>query len=112
MSQSAVNKQLKKHARAAHEKCNEVPVVLHAHQLRHAKASHWLEDRINIVQISFLPGHQQLQTTMVYTDITIEQELKALSTLEDENDKNVSKKWKNIKDGLAEFCGVKSMKIS
>jgi len=110
MSQSAVNKQLKKHARAAHRKCNEVPVDLHAHQLRHAKASHWLEDGMNIVQISFLLGHQQLQTTMVYMDITIEQELKALSTLEDENDKNVSKKWKNIKRGLAEFCGVMPMK--
>ncbi len=110
MSQAAVSKQLKKHARAAHEMCDEVPLDLHAHQLRHAKASHWLEDGMNIVQISFLLGHEQLQTTMVYIDITIEQELKALATLEDENDKKVSKKWKNIKGGLAEFCGVKLMK--
>lgn len=110
MSQTAVNKQLKKHARAAHEMCDEVPLDLHAHQLRHAKASHWLEDGMNIVQISFLLGHEQLQTTMVYLDITLEQELKALATLEDDNDKKVSKKWKTIKGGLAEFCGVKSMK--
>lgn len=110
MSQTAVNKQLKKHARAAYEICDEVPQDIHAHQLRHAKASHWLEDGMNIVQISFLLGHEQLQTTMVYLDITIEQELKALSTLEDESDKKVSKKWKNIKGGLAEFCGVKPMK--
>lgn len=112
MSQTAVNKQLKKHANAAHKICNEVPMDLHAHQLRHAKASHWLEDGMNIVQISFLLGHQQLQTTMVYIDITLEQELKALSTLEDENDKNVSKKWKSMKGGLAEFVGVKPMKKS
>jgi site-specific recombinase XerD len=110
MSQTAVSKQLKKHAGAAHEMCDEVPLDLHAHQLRHAKASHWLDDGMNIVQISFLLGHEQLQTTMVYIDITLEQELKALATLEDENDKNVSKKWKNVKGGLAEFCGVKSMK--
>jgi len=110
MSQTAVSKQLKKHARAAHEICDEVPRNFHAHQLRHAKASHWLEDGMNIVQISFLLGHEQLQTTMIYMDITIEQELKALATLEDENDKKVSKKWKNQKGGLAEFCGVKSMK--
>ena len=110
LSQTAVNKQLKKHAKAAHELCNEVPLDLHAHQLRHAKASHWLEDGMNIVQISFLLGHEQLQTTMVYMDITIEQELKALATLEDENDKKISKKWKNIKGGLAQFCGVKSIK--
>ncbi len=110
MSQTAVNKRLKKHARAAHEICNEVPRDIHAHQLRHAKASHWLEDGMNIVQISFLLGHEQLQTTMVYMDITIEQELKALATLEDEKDKKVSKKWKNAKGGLADFCGVKPMK--
>jgi len=109
MSQTAVNKQLKKHARTAHEMCDEVPLDLHAHQLRHAKASHWLDDGMNIVQISFLLGHEQLQTTMVYIDITLEQELKALATLEDENDKKVSKKWKNVKGGLAGFCGVKSM---
>jgi len=110
MSQPAVNKQLKKHARAAFKMCDEVPLDLHAHQLRHARASHWLEDGMNIVQISFLLGHEQLQTTMVYLDITLEQELKALQTLEDENDKKVSKKWKCLKGGLAEFCGVKSVK--
>lgn len=110
MSQTAINKQLKKHARIAHEICDEVPLNLHAHRLRRAKASHWLEDGMNIVQISFLLGHEQLQTTMVYLDITLEQELKALATLEDENDKKVSKKWKNAKGGLAEFCGVKPMK--
>ena len=110
MSQPAINKQLKKHARVAHEMYDEVPLDLHAHQLRHAKASHWLEDGMNIVQISFLLGHEQLQTTMVYLDITLEEELKALVTLEDENDKKVSKKWKNAKGGLAEFCGVRAMK--
>ena len=61
-----------------------------AAHLRHAKASHWLEDGMNIVQISSLLGHEQLQTTMVYLDITMEQELKALATLEDENDKTAS----------------------
>jgi len=110
LSQTAVNKQLKKHARAAHEMCNEVPQDLHAHQLRHAKAAHWLEDGMNIIQISFLLGHEQLQTTMIYMDITIEQEFKALATLEDENDKKIPKKWKNTKGGLARFCGVKSIK--
>jgi site-specific recombinase XerD len=109
MSQTAINKQLKKHARTAYEMCDDVPLDLHAHQLRHAKASHWLEDGMNIVQISFLLGHEQLHTTMVYIDITTEQELKALKTLENENDKKVSKKW-GKKGGLAEFCGVKSMK--
>lgn len=73
LSQSAIRKMLKKYASLAHEENNEVPIDLHAHQFRHARASHWLEEGMNIVQISFLLGHEHLETTMVYLDITIEQ---------------------------------------
>ena len=110
MSQKAVNKQLKKHANTARANCNEVPADIHAHQLRHAKASHWLEDGMNIVQISFLLDHAQLQTTMVYLDITTEQEAIALATLEDENEKAAPKKWRDIGGNLSSFCGVRPMK--
>ena len=81
MTQSAMDKVLKKHAGIAHEICKEVPLGLHAHQLRHAKASHWLEDGMNIIQISFLLGHEQLQTTMIYLDVTTEDAIRALATL-------------------------------
>ncbi|MBI9013179.1 MAG: tyrosine-type recombinase/integrase [Clostridiales bacterium] len=109
LSQTAMSKRIKIHAKNAHEFCKEVPLDLHAHQLRHAKASHWLEDGMNIVQISFLLGHKQLQTTMVYLDITIEQEAKALATLESESEKKLSKKWKNNNSNLSDFCGVFEM---
>jgi len=109
MSQKAVNKQLRKHAQTARAYCNEVPTGLHAHQLRHAKASHWLEDGMNIVQISFLLDHAQLQTTMVYLDVTTEQEAKALATLEDENEKSAPKKWHANDSDLSSFCGVRPM---
>lgn len=110
MSQTAVSKRLSIHAETAHSICDEVPVDLHAHQFRHAKASHWLEDGMNIVQISFLLGHEQLQTTMVYLDVTTDQEAKALATLDGENNAAVSKKWKSSQGGLSDFCGVRSMK--
>ena len=111
LSQTAVSKRLAIHAVAAHKICKEVPLDLHAHQLRHAKSSHWLEDGMNIVQISFLLGHEQLNTTMVYLDITTKQEAEALATLEDENDKAIQKKWKNNNASLSEFCGVRAMKV-
>jgi len=110
LSQTAVSKRLKQHASVANQSCSEVPSDLHAHQLRHAKASHWLEDGMNILQISFLLGHEQVETTMVYLDITAEQEMKALATLEDENDKNATKKWKLAEDSLANFCGTRKVK--
>ena len=107
MTQAAIDKMLKKHARAAHLLCDEVPIGLHAHQFRHAKASHWLEEGVNIVQISFLLGHEQLETTMAYLDITTDDERKALATLECEKDRNVSPKWKNADGSLVDFCGIK-----
>lgn len=110
MTQPAIDKMLKKHALVAHETCPDVPARLHAHQFRHARASHWLEDGINIVQISFLPGHEHLQTTMVYLDITTKQERAALATLEDECDKEIKPKWKEKNDTLASFCGILPMK--
>jgi len=110
MCQNAVNKQLKKHAAAARKQCKDVPLDIHAHQLRHAKASHWLEDGVNIVQISFLLGHAQLETTMVYLDISTEQEAKALATLEDEYEKTAPKRWKASGKSLADVCGVRRLK--
>lgn len=109
LSQQAVYKLLRKYAAIAHEKCEEVPLGLHAHQFRHAKASHWLEDGMNIVQISFLLGHSSVETTMVYLDITTEQEMKALATLEDEKNQNVSVKWDPSKDTLSDLCGLRKL---
>lgn len=107
LSQTAISKMLKKYAAQANKICSDVPLGLHAHQFRHAKASHWLEDGMNIVQISFLLGHAQLQTTLVYLDITTEEKAKALATLEDENSTTISPKWKNKDGSLIEFCGLK-----
>ena len=73
---------------------------------KHAKASHWLKDGMNIIQISFLLGHEQLQNTMIYLDITTEDKAMALATLEDENDKKVSPKWKNADGSLVDYYGI------
>lgn len=107
MSQTAVDKFLKKYAARSHMECPDIPINLHAHQFRHSKASHWLEDGMNIVQISFLLGHENIQTTMIYLDITLEQVSKALATLESEKDSTILPKWKQKDGTLAEFCGLK-----
>ena len=102
----AIDKRLKSYAAKAHEKCPDVPLKIRAHQFRHAKASHWLEDGLNIVQISFLMGHASLQTTMIYMDVSTTEKAKALGTLEVENEKNLDKKWKNSSGSLRAFCGM------
>lgn len=102
----AIDKRLKFYAKKARESCSEVPLKLHAHQFRHAKASHWIEDGLNVLQVSFLLGHAHLETTMIYLDITTDEKAKALATLENENDKNVTKKWRNEDGTLSGFWGL------
>lgn len=94
LSQEAIRKRLKQYAAKAHETCQDVPIDLHSHQWRHAKACHWLEDGINIVEISKLLGHESLETTMIYQDITREKQIMALATIDEEISKGTPKKWK------------------
>ena len=102
LTQPSVEKQLKKWAQKANKKCKEVPIGLHPHQLRHAAASHWLDDGMNVVQISYLLGHEQLQTTMVYLEVTTAQKAKALEVIDDNSKKN--KKWKKHLNKLSDLC--------
>ena len=75
--------------------------------MRHAKASHWIEDGLSIVEVQFLLGHEQIETTMKYLDITTEEKIKALATLESETERKVEKKWKEKQKSLIDFCGLK-----
>ncbi len=106
ISQVAVNKQLKKYAGKAHEVCPEVPLSLHCHQIRHSAATHWLDNGINIVQISTILGHSNVNTTMVYLDINLEMKKKALEKIENETISKIPRKWKHG-SSLAESCGIK-----
>ena len=106
LSQEAIRKRLKIYAAKAHAICQDVPLNLHSHQWRHSKAYHWLQDGLNIVEISKLMGHESIETTMIYQHITTEQQIKALATLEDEPASATQKKWKLEKNnGLQALFG-------
>lgn len=47
---------------------------------------------------------------MVYLDITKEDEVKALATLESETDTKAVPKWKNKDGSLRGFCGLSDSK--
>ncbi|HBS88276.1 MAG: hypothetical protein A2W91_04275 [Bacteroidetes bacterium GWF2_38_335] len=109
LTQEAVNKRLKIYAQKANSINPQVPDNLHCHQLRHARASHWLEQHLNIVAIQRLMGHSDINTTMRYIFVSTEQKNQALATLEDDVIKATGKKWKNIrkKKDLLEYLGLK-----
>ncbi len=108
LSETAAEKLIRKNAAIAHETCPEVPLNLHPHQLRHSKSTHWLEDGMNIVQISSLLGHEQLATTMIYVETTALQHTEALATIETEAEKRITPKWKSDIGSLKSFCGLKA----
>ena len=107
LTQPAIYKRLRKYAKTGHAICTEIPLNLHAHHFRHARASHWLEDGMNIVQISFLLGHESVATTMRYLDITVADKADALATLENEKHHNIPRKWKKEDGSLEDILGLK-----
>lgn len=107
LTEAALDKRIKIYAAKANSMCKDVPLKTHAHLFRHAKASHWIEDGLSIVEVQFLLGHEQIETTMKYLDITTEEKIKALATLESETEKKAEKKWKDKQESLVDFCGLK-----
>ena len=109
LTQEAVNKRLKAYVLIARNNCPQIPMNLHCHNLRSARATHWLEQGLNIVMIQKLLGHENINTTMRYLGISIAQKAKAIETLEDEVAKNATKKWKKVKkdSSLSEILGLK-----
>jgi len=109
LTQSAVSKRMKLYVRKASKICDDVPVNLHCHSLRHARATHWLEQGVGLAIIQKLLGHENINTTMIYVGVSIKQKSNALETLEDEDTRSMPKKWKQLKKGnsLAEFLGLK-----
>ena len=106
LTQAAVNKRLRIYAKQAHEICNDVPLDMHTHVFRHSCATHWLEDGMNIVQVSKLLGHANISTTMTYLSITLDAKSKAVMALEDEDTRKLPKKWK-VNDGkLSTLLGL------
>lgn len=70
MSQKNVSIRLRKYAEIAHRTCDDVPLTLHSHQFRHTRATLWLEENHKLPVVSKLLGHENLETTMRYLDIT------------------------------------------
>lgn len=105
LCQEAVSKRLKLYA----SKSPMVANSFHCHNLRHARATHWLEDGVNIAQIQRLLGHESIETTMKYVGISREQMIKALAVMDDATTQNIEKHYKtsNAKKSLAAVFGLK-----
>lgn len=66
MSQDNITYLLNKHADVARQSCADVPPRIHAHQLRHARATQMLRDGVPLPHIKEFLGHASITTTSVY----------------------------------------------
>ena len=106
MTEDAINKRLYKISEKANKTCSEVPLHMHCHQIRHSSAGHWLQDGINIAQISRYLGHESLEATRVYIGISREEMEQALAKREVMVNEQ-KKKYKHVKGGLKSLIGRK-----
>lgn len=97
LTQSAIDKRIKIYSALAHAKDPSLPEKMHCHHLRHARASHWLEQGLDLVSIQRLMGHANINTTSQYIFISTGQKLQVLSKLEDPVVQKLGKKWHNSK---------------
>ena len=77
MSTRQLNRAVHEAAQAAH-----IDKRVSMHSLRHAFATHLLEQGENIRTIQVLLGHKKLETTALYTHVATETLRKVLSPLE------------------------------
>lgn len=81
ITSEAISKRLKMYVRIASQGLHEIPADFHCHSFRHARATHWLEDGVNLAQIQKLLGHESIETTMKYVGVSSEQMVQALCSM-------------------------------
>ena len=99
ISIDAINCRLKVYAKKAHERCPEIPVDMHTHQIRHSVCTHMHQDNINLAKISTYLGHQSIETTRIYLGISKEDLAEALAKREPVMS-GYEAKYINVKGGL------------
>lgn len=98
MSQKNVALLLKKYAKIAHEECSEVPLSLHSHQFRHTRATIWLKEKHKLPTVSLLLGHEHVDTTMRYLDITEDMIAEAARETRSDAANTIQPLWDNDTD--------------
>ena len=93
LSERAISKRLKAYAAEAHKLNPDVPLDFHSHQFRHTRATNWIKEGHQLPVVSKLLGHENIETTMHYLDITMEMMADAARQLKSPEAKNIRQEW-------------------
>ena len=98
---------LRKYGKSAREKCKEVPEKLHAHQFRHARATHLYRSGIPLSYIKDFLGHADINTTTIYATTDLEMMKAALENVRIDKGNTTDKYiWDGNEEMILKLCGL------
>ena len=80
ISASCIRLFLTQYAKAAREKCIEIPENVHPHLWRHSRAMHLYQQGMDLTLVAQWLGHAQLETSLVYAHADTEHKRKAIAS--------------------------------
>ena len=93
LSARAIEKRIKVHTLQARKQCEEVPADMHSHLFRHTRATNWVKEKHRLPVVSKLLGHENIETTMQYLDITQEMMDEATESMRSPLANSVEQDW-------------------
>lgn len=106
MSQDNINYLLNKHATSARRRCPEVPVRIHAHQLRHARAMQMLRAGVPLPHIKEFLGHANIATTNIYASADSQMVREAIQRA-GSSAPDLAPTWQGDDDLILQLAGLK-----
>ena len=111
MSPDNVQAFMKNYGEQARKNCNEIPLRVHPHQLRHTRAMHLYRGGWPLPFVSELLGHAKITTTNIYAYADTEMKRKALEKAilptAPTNLKPEKPKWQDDEDLILKLSGLK-----
>lgn len=107
MSVGNAERLIKQYAKAAKEKCPEVPANVHPHTFRGTFATHLYQEGTSLALVSSLLGHSNIETTRIYAKPSVEMLRKAILSIEPVVERPVEKKWKGHEADIQKFSGLR-----
>lgn len=108
MSDDNVARFLRQHADTARTACPEIPLKVHPHMLRHARAMHLYQAGMPLAMLTEWLGHADPKTTLIYAHADAEMKRRALdkATAGDMTNPPVAPVWHGDEDLIKRLCGL------
>ena len=104
LSTDAVSAILKDCGERARRTCSEVPERVHAHLIRHTRATHLYRSGMPLSYIAEFLGHASMDTTEIYASANVEMLREALEKVDPKLADEIPA-WKN-EESLRKLCGL------